>query len=195
MHIHELFGIIAGIIALLSIIPYVLGILKGQTKPSRSAYAIWLVVEAVTASSYIASGARSTIWVSLVWALSALIIFCLSIKHGMGGYSKLDIACLVLAGIAIILWVATKDPVTALYASLIADKLGYVPVFKKAYLFPKTENKTSWGMVAVAGILNMFALNSISPKYSLLPITNLIAEWTVFSLLIINQQRSVHERE
>jgi hypothetical protein len=193
MHItHQLIGQIAGVIAFLSIWPYVISILKGHTKPSRSAYAIWALVEVVTAVTYIASGARSTIWVILTWAFSAVLIFILSIKYGMGGHSKLDLTCLAIALIAITIWITTKSPIAALYASIIAGKLSYLPIIKKSYLTPETENTLSWGMVVFAAILNLFALTTLRPAISILPISGAIIEGTVFILLILPRQRKLN---
>jgi hypothetical protein len=192
MHISpQVIGSIAGIIALASVIPYIASILKGHTKPSRAAYAIWLIIDLITATSYIAAGARSTIWVSVVLAASAFIIFCLSIKYGMGGSSKLDLFCLALAAIAITLWVTTNDPVTALYTSLIAGKIGYLPVVKKSYLQPETENTSSWVMVAVASVLNVFALTSLNLEIALLPITSAIVQLLIVGLLVMPRRGSL----
>lgn len=185
MHIPvELIGAIAGIVTIFSIVPYIISIFRGYAKPSRSAYAIWVVVELVTVSSYIASGARTTIWVMLVLASSAFFIFCLSIKYGMGGKSKLDIFCLILALLAITLWVTTKNPTLALYTSITAVMLGYIPVIRKAYYYPKTENTLSWAMVALASVVNLCALTSLEPEIALLPIAGVIVQTFVTILLV-----------
>lgn len=185
----QLIGSIAGIIAFASVIPYIASILRGHTKPSRSAYAIWIVIETLTAASYIAAGARSTMWVSIVIALSAIIVFCLSLKYGMGGTSKLDLWCLGLAAIAIVLWLTTKDPLLTLCTGIIAGKLGYIPVIKKSYLQPETENNLSWIMIASASFLNICALTSLKFEIAIVPITSFVVQIIVVTLLVLPRQR------
>src|ERR1035438_9899519 len=112
---HALIGQLAGLLAILSVIPYIVSILRGHTKPERMTYFIWFIVDAVTMSSYIVSGARTTIWIGLVFVCSGFLIFCLSFKHGMGGFSSFDIGCLILALLGVVMWIDTKDALVALY--------------------------------------------------------------------------------
>lgn len=185
----QLIGSIAGVIAFVSIIPYIVSILRGYTKPSRSAYAIWVVIETLTAASYIAAGARATMWVNIVIALSAVLIFFLSLKYGMGGTSKLDLWCLGLAGVAIVLWLTTNNPVIVLCMGLLAGKIGYIPVIKKSYLTPETENNLSWIMIAVASFLNICALTSLKFEIAIVPITSFIVQAIVVVLLVFPKRR------
>lgn len=152
-------GQLAGFMAFAALVPYMLSILKGETKPSRASYAIWAVVEVIWAASYIAAGATTTKWIGIVFAMNAVLIFLLSLKYGMGGSSKLDIICIVLAALAVYLWLTTKDPVTVVYTSTLAASLGYVPIIKKTYLYPETENKASWVLYAIASTLNLLAIS------------------------------------
>lgn len=187
----QLLGSIAGLVALLSIVPYIVSILRGYTKPSRSAYAIWVVIEILTAASYIAAGARATMWVSLAISLSAIVIFFLSFKYGMGGASKLDLWCLGLAAAAIICWLTTKNPVIALCMGVLAGKIGYVPVIKKSYLYPETENNLSWIMIALASFLNICALTSLKFEIAIVPIASFGVQAVVVFLLVFPRQRLV----
>ena len=182
-HYAELIGIVAGIIAFLNVIPYVVSIFQKKTKPSRSAYAIWLVIDVVTAASYIASGATTTIWTFLGFGLTTVIIFGLSLKYGMGGLHKLDILCMSIALLAILAWVTTKDPTLALYASLSAKLIGYIPIIKKSYLYPQTENTLAWNMTAAASLLNIVALTSLKPEIAVAPICLAIIDLFVIILL------------
>ncbi len=181
----QIIGRIAAIIALLGTIPYLLSMFRGETKPSRAAYAIWLVIDILTVSSYFAAGARSTVWVPLAFALTTVVIFCLSFKYGMGGYKKLDLACMGIAVVAIALWITTDNPLTALYMGLLAKMLGYAPIINKSYLHPWTENSLSWGSAALASFLNLFALTSLALHFSLLPICTAAADILIALLLVL----------
>src|ERR1039458_5531801 len=101
-------GITAGILYAISVVPYFIDIFHGQTRPNRTTYAIWSIVKIVLITSYISSGATNTIWYGLFGATVAITLLIISIKHGMGGFSKFDIACFLLAILAIALWVTTE---------------------------------------------------------------------------------------
>jgi hypothetical protein len=179
----EIIGIVAGIIAFLNVVPYVISIFQKKTKPSRSAYAIWLVIDTVTVASYIASGATDTIWTFLGFGLTTFIIFGLSLKYGMGGFNKLDIICMVIALFAIIIWLTTKDASLALYASLSAKLIGYIPIVKKSYLYPCTENNLAWNMAAFASLLNIVAITSSRPEILIAPVSLAIVDLLIIILL------------
>jgi hypothetical protein len=179
-----LFGQIAAVIAALQVVPYVWSILRGHTRPSRASYAIWSVIQTIELISYIAAGATTTKWALLVLTINAVIIFCLSLKYGMGGRNKFDIPCLVLAAVAIVLWVTTDNPALAVYMSTFAGFVGYLPTIKKSYLLPRTENTLSWGMYVVAATLNVAALTSLKPAIALPPLFGLGLSVVVTSLLV-----------
>lgn len=188
-----LLGQIAGILAVIQAILYVVSILRGKTRPARASYAIWSVVQVISVASYIASGATDTKWVPIVLTISAITIFVLSIKRGMGGLTKLDISCLIIAAVAIILWLTTNSPEIAVYTSLMASTVAYIPIVKKSYLFPDTENTLSWTLYATAVLLNVCALTSLNPAIVLPPVVSLIFSSTIALLLLVPRNRKPYK--
>lgn len=187
-----LLGQIAGILAVVQAIPYIVSILRGKTKPARASYAIWSVVQVISVVSYIASGATDTKWVPIALTVSAIAIFSLSFKYGMGGLSKLDISCLGIAAIAIVLWVTTNDPALAVYASLVASTIAYIPIVKKSYLLPDTENTLSWTLYAIAVLFNVLALTTLDPVIALTPMISLLFSGTIAVLLLSPRKRKTN---
>ncbi len=180
-----LIGEIAAIVEVAQSIPYYVSILRGNTRPQRASYGIWLSVEAIGISSYIASGATTTKWMPLISTFNSLVIFILAFKYGMGGFNKLDIVCLILAAIAIALWILTDNPALAVYMSELAAVIGYIPTIKKSYLYPKTESTLSWCMYVVAAALNLFALTSsrlviVVPLVATLTLSSVVAGLVLF---------------
>ncbi|TAL14032.1 hypothetical protein EPN95_04380 [Patescibacteria group bacterium] len=183
-----LLGQLSGILAVIQAVPYIISILMKKTRPARASYAIWSVLQTISAASYLASGATDTKWTPIVLAFSAVIIFSLSIKYGMGGFNKFDITCLSIAAIAIVLWLTTSNPAFAVYASLAASSIAFLPVIKKSFLTPKTENTLSWTLYAVAVLLNVCALTSWNPVIALPPVISLVLSG-IIALLLLFQHR------
>jgi hypothetical protein len=183
-NIQLMIGYVAGALALLQVVPYLLSILRGHAKPERATYAIWSTINLLASISYIAVGARTTVWVSLAYTLSAILVFALSFKFGMGGLNKFDLFCLVMAGAGIIVWLLTKDPALSLYYYIGIKLIGFLPTLKKAYKWPKTENALSWIMSAAASLLNLLAITSWTPQIALYPIYGAIGDTLLTYVLV-----------
>lgn len=182
-------GLVAGFISFISFFPYLVSTLRGKTKPQRATFAIWSAIDLVILISYFASGARETIWMLGVYTLCQICVFLLSIKFGMGGLDKMDIACLAGAAVGIAAWVLTKNPTAALYISMFVEFLGLLPLIKKAYLYPQTENTLSWTLAWMAALVNLFALTSLQPNIVSYPIYLFLSEGTIAVLLLLPKTR------
>lgn len=186
-------GAIAGCIAFFQIVPYVVSILRGHTKPERTSYLIWLIVDVVGILTYISAGATTTIWTGAVFCLTALLIFVLSIKYGVGGFSKFDVGCFLLALVGVGIWVVSKDAILALYFITFVNFIGYLPTIKKVYFLPKTENTLSWTLAACASTLNLFALTSLQPQL-VVPIACSMLLQCLIAYLLIFKSRFRHTK-
>lgn len=183
MDIHQLLGQTAGVIAALATIPYVRSILRGETKPNRASWLIWAVVNWSLVFSYHFSGATTTIWLNIVYVFTTTTIFLLSIKRGVGGYTFLDIVCLIGAAIGLLLWWITDNPATAVYLNVLVDAVGFIPTLRKAYLEPQTENKLAWGISTFSNAVNVAALTTGRFTIILFPIYNFVFNGATFVLL------------
>jgi hypothetical protein len=186
---HLIIGYIAGILAFLQLIPYLVSIFRGHTKPERATYAIWSLVNIIIVSSYIASGAHTTIWVGVAYAVSQILVFGLSFKYGVGGFNKFDVMCLLLALTGAGIWISTSNPLIALYFSLTVKAMGLMPTLRKVYYRPDTENTISWVICATASALNMFALVSFAPNIAILPIYSLLGDGAVALMVLFPKVR------
>lgn len=184
-----LIGRVAGVLAAVAFLPYIVSILRGRTTPNRATWAIWSMAGIILASSYYASGARSTVWVAISYAIFYVIVFLLSLKYGVGGYAKLDIICLTGAIVGLLAWIAGRDPVTALYIMAVINLLGTVPTIRKVYRSPESENRLAWSMDVIASILNLFAITSFSLHILVYPITALLGNTAIVLLLFVPRRR------
>src|SRR3989344_3962600 len=115
-------GLVAGIIALLAYIVYVISIFRGGSKPNRATWWIWAFMGLVLALSYDFAGAGNTIWVPYVEFLGPLSIAILSLKYGEGGLdNKTDLLCLLGAVASVILWIVFNSQMIALVTNLAID--------------------------------------------------------------------------
>ncbi len=150
-------GLIAGIIGLLAFVPYILSILKGQTKPHRATWFVWTVVGFTNAVGYFFSGGDTTVWVPLAYLIGPLIITLISIKCGVGGWELSDKVCLLGAGCSLLIWWTTGSPFLALITSILADVFGWFPSVIKTYKDPTSEDRLAWIIFLIADSFNILA--------------------------------------
>lgn len=183
MSTHDWVGIAAALVAFTAMPPYARSILRGETKPARVTWFIWAVVGTMLFTSYWASGARATAWVALIYGLNPAIIFILSIKHGVGGHSRLDIFCLAGAVVGLIVWIITDMPQLALGINISIDLLGLLPTIKKTWLAPGTENKPAWVLFSIANAINWLAVDRFTPSVVAYPVYGALCSVTMMYLL------------
>lgn len=182
-------GIIAGIIAFLAYIVYVVSIFRGKSKPNRATWWIWAFMGLVLALSYKFSGADNTVWVPYVEFLGPLTIAILSIKYGEGGLkNKTDLFCLFGAVASVILWIIFNNPVVALVTNLAIDSFAIIPTIKKSFLRPEGEDFWAWFGTGLADGLNMFAVEKFSFAILLYPIYMLVSDLIIILILLLKKK-------
>lgn len=155
----NVFIAISTVLATISPIVYCIAILKGEAKPHRTTRFVFLIISSLTTASLLAQGNKVAVWLAGAAVLQSIAIFILSIKRGMGGWSKIDIICLFSALLGIALWKVTKNPIIALYFAISADFIGMIPTLIKTYRFPKTEVWTFYLMDVCAAGFSLLALS------------------------------------
>lgn len=180
----SIFILISTALALISPIIYSIAILKGEAKPHRTTRLVLLIITSLTTASLLAQGNRVAVYLAGVSTLQSIVIFTLSIKHGMGGWNKSDIICLVFALFGIVLWQITKDPAIGLYFAIGADFIGMIPAIVKTYHFPKTEIWLFFGLDIFASLFSLLALNSWTLQEFSYPVYIMLIN-TFMALLIV----------
>lgn len=154
-----IFIAISVILPLISSVIYAKAILKNKAKPHRTTRFVIFLISTLAAISLFAQHDMVAIWLAGVSALQGFIFLILSVKFGMGGWSKTDLICLAIALSGIFLWQTTKEPILALYASIAADCIGMIPALIKTYRLPKTEIWTFYLLDVIAAFFNLLAIS------------------------------------
>lgn len=187
----------SSILAIVSYVVYVVAILQGKAKPQRATRFVVLFICIVATLSLFAQGSVSSIWLTSVFTFGSIIIFLLSIPYGMGGWSKTDVICIMLALFGVVLWKISTNPFFALLFSIEADFVGQIPLLIKSYRFPKTEVWYFYFLDVLASICNIGIISQwklfdlVFPLY-IICIDSIIVLLILRSKLIpnfINQQR------
>lgn len=182
---HQLiFGLIAGGVVLLAHIPYVIQIKQGKLKPNRATWWIWAIFDALIASSSYASGGKFAAILPGAYAIGAIVVAVISIRHGEGGANRFDFLCILGAIISGIIWWRTNTPILTVWSSILVAFIGALPTIKKVYLKPETECATTWFMFLLAALINIGTISFITPVQILYPIYSILfcSTLTIFTI-------------
>jgi hypothetical protein len=168
---------LAGLLYVIGFIPYIVAILRGETKPSSSTWIIWTMLDSITLGGMLT---RHQISGTLVAGLiGSLTIAILSLTNGWRGWTMTDLICLGGAAVGIAFWALTWNADLAIVITMVVMMIGAVPTIKSAWLNPKAENKLAWAVYASGCIIGVMAISEWSITGALQPITFLVIDGSV----------------
>ncbi len=183
------FGHISAILSIIMIIPYVRDIFRKVTQPERASWLIWTVLGFIAFFSQWAKGATDSLWLTAGQTIAVLVIFLLSIKYGVGGLTNRDIKALVAAGLGLILWWVTSEPLYALLIVIGIDCIGSYLTMIKSYEEPESETLSTWVISGTSGIFGALAVGALSPVLLAYPVYIVIANYTIVVALFLGKKR------
>lgn len=155
----------------LSEILYVRAIFRGTTRPSRSTFWVWTLVQALSAASYFASGGGAAALLPLSYAIWFFVIAVLSVRYGDHAWTRLDTGVLVGAFVSAGAWWASGSSELGLIFLMLTDFAGAIPTILKSRHCPEHEDRTAWILTLVANLVDLPAvgartvLNLVYPLY------------------------------
>jgi hypothetical protein len=155
-------GIISIIIAAISYFYYISDIFKGKTKPHAYSWLIWSVIVGIGFFSQYLYGGGSGSWVLGFGALMSLAIFFLALSKGEKDITISDKFSFVSAGIAILLWQNTNNPVSTIILLIIIEIFAFYPTFRKSYYKPGEETLITYFLGGSQFLIALFALQAYS---------------------------------
>lgn len=186
----QLIGYSAGLISFLNMFWYMRAIIRSSIRPSLT---YWLLAEVamilIAVSSY-ALWDRTTLWIAVAYATTQIAIIAIALRYQYAPMHRLDKMLFVFAFLSILLWWYTKNPLYALVINVGIDASSYIPLFRKAWKNPLSEDITYWMIAGWASVLNMFAVTSLTFTSILYPWYLGIVNATVFIILFARRPRS-----
>jgi hypothetical protein len=177
----ELFAAISAVIIIAGAPPYVIDIFKGKTRPERATWLIWAVLGTIAFLSQLSlHGGWSLVFVGLD-GLGSILVFLLSLRYGVGGWTWLDQIALVIAAIGVVTSLVAHNPTFALCGVVVADLSGTVLTVRKTFLAPSTETTITWFMVGTAALLGVFSVGKWQMDLLIYPVYLMLANYSVLA--------------
>lgn len=184
-------GFIALLLNLIGYIPYVRDIFRHKVKPHRVTWGIWTILTTIAAVNQVLNngGYSSLFFISTVILVS--FVFILSFRYGMGGASKIDRICLLLALILLIYWVSIKETYISMIMAVIIDGIAAVPTIIKTYHHPKTESYPQWILAGIAGLFTMLAVPRLEWVLLIYPLYVVLMNGVIVAVKYFKERRNV----
>ena len=189
--VKNVLGIIATFLVFIGYIPYLKDILKGKTKPHLYSWFLWTFVTLITFALQISGGAGIGAFVTLAAATMCIAVIILGfIKKSKVKIVWIDTVFLILAFIALGLWLIAKQPVLSAILTTIIDLLGFAPTVRKSWENPYSETLAFYYLNSFRWSLGVIALQKYSIVTALYPITWLISN-SLFTIMLVIRRKQI----
>ncbi len=182
-------GSLSVAVALAGYIPYIWNMIRGKTKPHAFSWLVWALLEGITFFAQISKGSGAGAWVTGVGAMIAGGVAVAAFINKDKEITVLDWTALSGAGIGIILWQVTKNPLTAVISVTIADALGFIPTFRKGYHKPDEETVLEYFLSTVKYTISIFALQSYSLTTWLYPASLILTNSLFVTMALVRRKQ------
>lgn len=182
-------AIIAGVLAIIGNIPYLIEVIKGRVRPHAFTWLVWSIVSAVTFFGALSRGAGVGIIPTGAAEIFTIIIFIFSLKHGFEYIKKIDVIFFIIALLGLIPWILTKDPTLSVIIVVAIDLTAFIPTIRKTWKHPETEIPILYSMNVSRHILTLFSLQAYNIATMLHSISMIITN-TIMTLIIIFKDKN-----
>ncbi len=180
----EVAGLIGGIFVFFAFIPYIVSIIRGETKPNRVSWILWAIIGFLDVIAYFSLGAVYTMWIPVLYFLFPLVVAILSFKYnGKAGATPADGWCMFGASVGLILWWYFQSALVGLISFMVVDLFAMLPTVIKSYLRPWEESKLAWTLASVGNLINLFPVTEWNLDIVLLPLYYVFQTVTISFLL------------
>ncbi len=183
-------AVIAIGVGVIGYIPYISTIFNGKTKPHTFSWLVWGVLTGIAFVAQLVGKGGAGAWVTGFTTLVCFTIFTLALLKGELKFPLTDWLCLAGAGLTLILWAITKNPLTAIILVTLIDILGFIPTLRKSYSKPYSEAAFTYTMSGIKFLISIFALETFTAVTIIYP-ASLVITNLGFVIMILYRRKSL----
>ena len=183
-------GVAAVALTFIGYIPYFRDIFNGKTTPHLFSWFIWILTSAIIYALQVASGAGPGAWVTLSLVIIMTSVFVASLKKGDRDIKKIDIVFLIVALLALPLWLIVKQPILSIIILTTIDLIGFLPTIRKSWNRPRSETLSFYLITTFRHSISVLALRNYNIVTALYPVAWVAAN-AIFSVILIIRRRKI----
>ena len=172
------------------ITPYIIDVIKGKTKPRIVSWFIWCVLTIMAFVAALVEQRYPTAILLSFSVVSTVLVVVLGWKNGNKKVGRLDIACLISAGVGIILWQVFNSPELAVVATIAINLVGGIPTLIHSWEKPGEETWAAYLFTFFGASCTLLTISNWQITAFAFPLYLALNNLT-FALVIILRQRLV----
>ena len=181
-------GALPIVIGLFSFVLYARGILSGKTKPHVFTWLVWTVLTGIAFAAQVTEHAGAGAWFTGYSSVMCFVTFLLAYWKGEKRITKFDWGSLIVAGIALLLWSVTHDPIGAVILVTLTDACGYLPTFRKSFVRPYEESAVMFSIGILQYALAISALQTKNFATAFYPIVCLLMNAALVGMIVVRRR-------
>ncbi len=176
---------------------YIYSIIRGDTKPNLIWWALYQIATLCVLLGAFDLGSTPTIALALTFAISQFIIILLSLKYWYVKFTRAEGFYFGISVLCLFFWIIiTNRPhylevlhltehdadIILLTVNTFIETMWAVAIFTKLYHHPGTEDKISWFLGWLSGLLALFAVNVFNYENVIYPLYLVITNFAIWLL-------------
>ena len=159
---HLILLIIASILTIGAVIPYIRDIRKGTTKPNLVSWITWTLLTGIATAAQISAGEFFAAGLSGSPAFGTTLVIIFGLRHGFVKYGRFDIFCQIAAVVGIILWQLFDSAAIGVVAAVVIDFIGGLPTIRHAWKKPNEETWQAFAIACLGAVFGIAALDTFN---------------------------------
>jgi hypothetical protein len=188
MNFTIVFLILSSVLTIAAVIPYLVEVVKGKTKPRIVSWFIWTLLTGIASVAALVDGQYFTAILLFSAVVETLAVVILGWKNGDRKIERIDAVCLIGAIIGIILWQIFNSPAIAVIATVSIDLVGGAPTLIHSWKSPNEETWITFFLSFLGAACTLLIVNEWSITSVVYPIYLVVINILFSSVIIIRRQ-------
>lgn len=172
----------------ISVIPYLIDIVKKQTKPRVVSWFNWGILGAIAGAAALSDHQLPAAVLSFASVVEVMLVVVLGLYYGDRKFQKVDVFCQIGAAIGLALWFALDSPLTAIIIITVVDLLAAIPTYIHIWRAPHEETLLAFILCATASALTLGTITSLALTGLIYPIYLLLANVLMAGLIMLRRK-------
>ncbi|ANY09930.1 hypothetical protein [Pseudonocardia sp. HH130630-07] len=145
---------------------YAAATLRGTARPNLATWSLWAAAPLIGFLAQLDAGVGLPAVLTLGAGTGPLIVVVagMTTRHARVRLGAFDVVCAVVAGIALVVWLALDAAPLAVLLAVAADAAAALPTVRKAWRDPGSENVLFYVLVGIGATITLLTLTTWNPS-------------------------------
>lgn len=141
---------------------YVRNVFLGKSQPNRVSFFLWALVPAIAIAAGLSVGETWSLLPIFMVGFGPFLILIASFfnKKAYWKLGAFDYLSGLLAVLAIVLWMLTKDPAMAVLFAILSDGFAALPTLVKSWKYPESETGAAYAIAVLNAAVGVMLVQS-----------------------------------